>query len=66
MDTQIRREDRWKVGYGLAISHCSALVKGWTKTGNLLLRGGEMTAKEIRTVKAVLNSILRSMEKMRG
>lgn len=53
-------------GYSLAISHATALVKSWTDTDVLLLKSGDMTAQEIRTVKAVLNAILRSLHSMRG
>lgn len=37
------------------------IVKEWLHTPTLLLRAGELSAQEIRTVKAVLNAILREM-----
>lgn len=61
-----RKGKGWKESYELAIRHCETLVKSWTVNQELLLKAGEMTAQELRTVKAVLNSILWSMESMRG
>ncbi len=51
-------------GYFMAVSHCRATVKSWLNPNVLQLKGGEMTAQEIRTVKAVLNAILRSFDSM--
>lgn len=36
---------------------CAGLADQWSKTGDLLLRCGEMTAQELRTAKAVANGI---------
>lgn len=36
---------------------CAAMGDQWSKTGDLLLRCGEMTAQELRTAKAVANGI---------
>jgi hypothetical protein len=36
-------------------------IKEWLHTPTLLLRAGELSVQEIRTVKAVLNAILREM-----
>jgi hypothetical protein len=60
---KVKMQD-WEEGYSLAVSHCRATVKSWTDTEVLLLRSGEMTAQEVRTIKAVLNAILRSFDSM--
>jgi hypothetical protein len=41
----------------------SRIIKEWLHTPTLLLRAGELSAREMRTVKAVLNAILREMGK---
>ena len=51
-------------GYDLALRHCQAVVRSWLDTQAMQLKVGEMTSQEVRTVKAVLNSILRSFESM--
>lgn len=38
------------------------VIKEWLHTPTLLLRAGEMSAQEIRTVKAVLKAVLRGVE----
>ena len=58
MDKHKLDDGNWREGYALAVRHCQALVKSWTVNQELLLRAGEMTPQEIRTVKAVLNSVL--------
>lgn len=55
---------RMDEGYGLAVRHCKAVVNGWTDNQTLQLKAGEMSAQEIRTVKAVLKAILRDFESM--
>lgn len=37
-------------------------IESWLKTGNLLIRCGEMSRQELRTVKAVLKAIIRGLE----
>lgn len=60
------KREPWMEGYSLCLSHCKAQVVSWMKTEDLLLKGGDMTAQEIRTVKAVLKQIIRSFEAMEG
>lgn len=36
----------------------TSYIEGWTSTGELKQRAGEMTAQEVRTVQAVLSAIL--------
>lgn len=38
------------------------VVKGWTNFSYMQLHAGEMTAQEKRTVRAVLDAILREIE----
>lgn len=38
-----------------------AIIKEWLHTPTLLLRAGELSRGEIRTVKAILNAILRQL-----
>lgn len=43
-------------------SKVGEIIKEWLHTPTLLLRAGEMSAQEIRTVKAVLKAVLRGIE----
>lgn len=41
---------------------CSAIALEWTKAKHIRLHAGEMTAQEMRSVKAVTNAIVRAIQ----
>lgn len=40
---------------------CIGIVQQWTNSDHIQLHAGEMTAQELRSVKAVVDAILREM-----
>ena len=44
------------------VDRITEIVNKWTDSGHILLHAGEMTAQELRSVKAVVSAILREIE----
>lgn len=50
----------------IAIEECAKVGDPWTKAGEIRLRMGELTAGEMRAVKAATNAIAAAIRKMKG
>jgi hypothetical protein len=49
-----------------AIEECAKIAEAWEKPSFALMRGGEMTPQELRTVIAVAGAIARSIRSLKS
>lgn len=52
----------WTRGNTAARERSGEIIRKWLRTDTLKLHAGEMTAQELRTVKAVLRGVLAEIE----
>lgn len=58
-DLASQESDAAATGWNEAIKAVTGIIEPWTDVGTMKLRAGEMTAQEVRTVRAIVGSILR-------
>ena len=51
-----------KKKYYLKVKHLDKIINRWTNSQEILLRAGEMTRSELRTVMAVVNGFARELK----